>query len=323
LRVHPDKHPDDNRATKLFQDLDPFFQKCVKRLLPGQDSRKTKKARKMGTTSSLPLEFDVRDKWPFLDLKLAKCEAKYIPKQVAFQCMNTRGAIAHGRNTPCKFNVTVKNEPNGVRSVEEIFIANGGSKHLEEIDDIKTELMAKGPVVSTSFRLTQPFMNKIENSHLFDEKCIGETYPLLIFGWKLTAFGEVWLVQPLGCDQSVVAQKIAFGQFGIDDDCCTPVNSFEKTPWEPGPYFDLQLSSAPAEWRTKWKSMDISISSKLLENLGEVLGKDILKSSGEKKRFVVRDKTKLAHSRACFLSGIEWKSGMSIHPWRITLEFLG
>jgi len=325
LRVHPDKHQNDSRATKVFQNLDSFYDKCVERLLEGDEFGSPKKKRKRGqrdrsstASTSKPVNFNVRDKWTFLDLKFKKCDAKHIPEQVAYQCINARGAIAHCRDTQCGYSV---NESDVPCDAEEAFHRKGaGSKNLEDTDDIKNELMNKGPVVSTSFLLSEVFMNNSDTSFWFDKSLIGKTYPLLIVGWKMTAFGEVWLVQPLtnyGCSE---IQKISFGQFGIDDHCIAPLSTFENLHWQSGPYFPLDLSSTPLKWCHEWKSMQCSISSNDLENLGKLLEKDLFEASKAKKKFVICDSTKIAHSRSCYLKTLKWQTG--VKSWDITLSLI-
>mmetsp|Transcript_17835 Transcript_17835/g.21857 ORF Transcript_17835/g.21857 Transcript_17835/m.21857 type:complete len:379 (-) Transcript_17835:476-1612(-) len=321
LRIHPDKHNNDSRATNIFQNLNSFYNTCVSTILNdrklGSQQRGKKEFQKCPskTSTSGPLEFDVRDKWSFLHLRLKNCEAKYIPQQVAYQCMNARGAIAHCRKTQCSYKIK---ESCSVHNVEEVFHKNGGSRNFEDIDDIKHELMTKGPVVSTSFLLSKTFMNKCEKSFWFDKSLIGKEYPLLIIGWKMTSFGEVWLVQPLTRNGSSEIQRVAFGQFGIDDHCIAPLSTFENTPWQAGPYFDISFPGT-TEWHT-WTGIKIGIRSNELENLGKVLGEDLMMMPRAKKKFVIRSKTKHAHSRAGYLKTLERQTDE--FPWRIEITFL-
>ena len=69
-------------------------------------------------------------------------------------------------------------------------------------------------------------------------------------------------MQPLGRPdlKSVAAIPIGLHQFAIDDLCLAPVNSFEDTPWEPGPYLDLDLTQEVAQVWRNWKGIDYSLS---------------------------------------------------------------
>eukprot|EP00592_Proboscia_alata_P015172 CAMPEP_0194396450 /NCGR_PEP_ID=MMETSP0174-20130528/124996_1 /TAXON_ID=216777 /ORGANISM="Proboscia alata, Strain PI-D3" /LENGTH=179 /DNA_ID=CAMNT_0039192519 /DNA_START=2242 /DNA_END=2781 /DNA_ORIENTATION=+ len=177
--------------------------------------------------------------------------------------------------------------------------------------------MARGPVVSTSFFLSKSFMKKCDASFCFDKSLIGKEYPLLIVGWEMASFGEVWLVQPLARDGTSETQKVAFRQFGIDDHCIAPLSTFEDTSWQPGPYFDIHFSGT--EWHT-WTSVKTGITSDDLEELGNVLEEDFTKVLKAKKKFVTRSKTRHAHSRAGYLKTLERQTDE--FPWRIEITFL-
>lgn len=105
-RVHPDKHPtDSDRATRLCHDVKVFYENC------GMSSPepKQKKRRKSGSPKStaFPLEFRSREKWPHIDFTMRDAETQLTRAEVsclvAYQCINTRGAIAHGKKISNKF----------------------------------------------------------------------------------------------------------------------------------------------------------------------------------------------------------------------------
>ena len=269
--------------------------------------------------ADFPQNYKISDKWFYLEPKQKVCDTKDIPAQVAFQCVNKRGAIAHGRDTELNFDVLTMDE-NPFRSVGEVFEDLGGMTFLKDITSIKTELLTKGPVVSTSFLLTEAFMSAVENAARFDPTLVGQKYPVLIVGWEHTAFGEVWLIQPLIKGQYVEIQKIAFRQFGIDDVVVAPLNNFDSTPWQGGPYFDIDLSGSPfPDWCTTWQGVETNINSKDLEKLGAVLSEDFITASRKRTRFVIRDSTKIAHSRACYLTKVEYQEGDT--PWHVEVNY--
>ncbi|KAI2492086.1 hypothetical protein MHU86_22483 [Fragilaria crotonensis] len=160
-RVHPDKHPNDDTATGIFQDVPPFYEACCRRLhLPvGASSSQntqpplrrrssasesettipqtttTNGSRRSSSTSrgvSLPSEFTVTDKWPYIPLCHPGApqasilfanssndndnddNASVLELLLAYQCINARGAVAHRAKPGLFFGWSkVTAEPNG------------------------------------------------------------------------------------------------------------------------------------------------------------------------------------------------------------------
>ena len=316
LRLHPDKHPGDTSITALYQDVDVFVTKCTA-TLDGGPPKMQKPASPASTR--FPFEFDVRDSWSYLSFEHPQypqqCAGHDLAALVAYQCINARGSIAHGK----KAELTYKNghalaNPAGV---EAIFLKFGGSKTLSSIDAIKDELTKHGPVVSTSFFLSSAFLRRSENARLFVQSYKDYAHPVLIVGWKLTSFGEVWPVQPLHRRGSTVV-RIAFGQFDIDQNCVAPVDSFENRYWQPGPYVGVNLSETP-EWRT-WTGLETSFDSIQLEKLGECFDHGLIAAVENKSKFVLHDTTKKAHSRKCHLKEVKWER--KTKPWRVEMTFI-
>lgn len=266
-----------------------------------------------------PKDFMVTDKWSYLTPKQRACELSDIPAQVAFQCVNKRGAIAHARDTELNYDV-ITMESNPFTTVEEVFDDLGGTKEIKGVDNIKRELMTRGPVVSTSFILTEDFMSNPENNIRFDPGLLNKKYPVLIIGWQHTSFGEVWVIQPLVKGRYADFQMIAFRQYGIDDKCIAPVSDFEDKTWQSGPYFDIDMSDWPfPEWCNSWKGVMTNITSAELETLGDTIGEDLITAANSKTRFVIRDKSKIAHSRACFLTRLTKEEGSK--PWNVDFTY--
>lgn len=296
--------------------------------------------------TEFPINFEVRDEWYYLEPKQKACESRLIPTQVAYQCINKRGAIAHGRPTELQFDVNVKRRPmlsdneidedsdsdtdddyydeeqtKNTKSVEEVFDELGGYKDLETISEIKREIVTRGPVVSTSFTLTETFMTSPVNRDRFDAKFMNKRHPVAIVGWEHTEFGEVWLIQPLIRGGLADLQKIAFRQYGIDEQVIAPINSFENIPWQSGPYFDIDLSDAPfPEWSTEWPGLETSITTAELEKLGEVIADDLMSPPINRSKFIMRDKNKIARSRECYLTKMQWQKGDK--AWRVEVAYL-
>jgi hypothetical protein len=130
-----------------------------------------------------------------------------------------------------------------------------GTRRLDTVEAIQTEICTRGPVLSTSFVLSSRFANTTEHSDAFYLQRINQTHPLLIVGWKSTPLGDVWLVySPIASSRkSTELIPIAFGQFGINALCLAPESDLQDKAWQSGPFLDLNLSKWPDAWTT-WKS---------------------------------------------------------------------
>lgn len=403
-RVHPDKHPNDDTATSIFQDVPPFYEACCRRLSastsakpqpskstssttstsapprrasmskekettipqpPAAQTSSTSKTsfRPASTTTSrqrvsLPAEFKVVDKWPFLS-----CTHPIAPKAsvlfantdaansdsnsgtynkatlellVAYQCINARGAVAHGAKPGLLFGYSkVTAEPRGTTAEQLLETKFRGVCRLDTPDTIKEELMSRGPVVSVSFVLSQVLKqhgggtgSAIADS-LYWQQRMNQTHAVMIVGWKLTAFGEVWLVHPPILSDSMKNKSpfdclipIAFGQFGIDTLCLAPASDLLDKAWQPGPFLDLNLSKWPGVWMS-WKKCDVHLTANELQRLSECLASGFVSAAtgmpGRKgpSRFVLRDEKKLAHSRAFCLKDVQWNPDKKM--WKITV----
>ena len=352
-RIHPDHHaPGDDRVTTLFQDVHSFYESCVANIHKRASKVKPKptastsngsnnsdnSGKSAPTPPSAPMqrgasirvefEFNVRKKWPYLTFDhpafpTKGCSADGLAALVAYQCINARGAIAHGRKTERFYSMEqVLQKP---ASVHEKFTQRGGTKQFQapEIEAIKAEIVTNGPIVSTSFVLTESFAKRPENRGAFLTSQMVKVHPVLIIGWRITNVGNMWLCQPLkrkATDTSSI--PVPFGQFGIDVCCLAPMNTFEHVPWQNGPYFDIDMSYAP-EWRT-WPSLRMHLSSQELEAFGECLdqgtGMGIIGAHEKKASFVVRHKAKVAHSRRCRLR--EVKFDKKLGKWLVSCTFV-
>uniref|UniRef100_A0A7S3Q8A9 Uncharacterized protein n=1 Tax=Chaetoceros debilis TaxID=122233 RepID=A0A7S3Q8A9_9STRA len=273
---------------------------------------------------------------------------------VAHQCMNARGSIAHGKKIGLYLKNTIENtnsRNNNAMKATEVFDANGGYKKLTSTYAIKKELMTRGPVISTSFVQTSAFMNTIGGSHLLVplEYRNRRRHPVLIVGWRHTSVGEVWLVKPFqfnGSSNSSQTNKpgrdttgrntnargmdasssdnellsIACGQNRVDDECIAPTHSFEDMAWQDGPYLDFNLADAP-QWRD-WGAITVHLNSEELETLGEIFGDENLsltEAVSTEFRFVLRDSTRIAHSKACYMQNVKRKRGSG--TWDVNIGF--
>ncbi|KAL9178972.1 hypothetical protein ACHAXT_011945 [Thalassiosira profunda] len=322
-RVDPNKHPQDKpRATRLSKSVHAFYQKC----LACPPASKRQKTSHSPSNVSLPLEFNAAEKWPHMDLHLPDHQFQLQPKLeainnksrvVAYQCINARGAIAHGKRIELEHKAKITDIDT---SVELTFNTYGsGSKCLSHPEDIKEELMKNGPVVSTSFGPTDAF----QRSNGFRQKDV------LIIGWKQLSSGEAWIIHPIfgyssdhsifGYSEGVPYAKgtshVAIGQFGIDDKCLAPANSFENVSWEKGPYLDLATAEGTKKkWWSPSYNENVTVDMKsmsgldsLIKELGTAFFPDP-DSRREGKAIVVtvRDSEKKARTRKAKLHSVKW-----------------
>ena len=385
-RVHPDKHPNDDTATGIFQDVPPFYEACCGRLhvpvgatsqnaqtpLRSSSSVNQKETKMAQTTTandgssstttwsevSFPSEFTVTDTWPFMPLchPVAPQAGMLFENNnndndsalellLAYQCINARGAVAHRARPGLFFGWNkVAAEPHGTTAEQLWQKKFRGARRFGEdgnnssatstttiANQIKEELMSRGPVVSVSFVLS-PVLKQHNGSAIgeafFWQHRMNQTHAVMIVGWKLTAFGEVWLVYPPRVSGGIAKHKsvsdilipIAFGQFGIDTLCLAPASDLLDKVWQPGPFLDLNLSKWPDKWMG-WKKCDVHLTSNELQRLSECLGTGFVAAatSGRKEplRFVLRDEKKLAHSRAFCLKDVQWNPVKKL--WKITI----
>lgn len=305
LRIHPDKHPSGD-TTKLFQDVKAFYARSCRNLckIPKMKGNPNSPS---SADCEFPRDFHVQDKWPFLHIGTLQPKAMGVDDNLtafsAALCINARGAIAHGQKTELTYTM---GDMTNLANVQHIFDSFGGAKQLTSIDEIKQELMENGPVVSTSFILSQAFLSAGEYYKFPLHSRVGKKHELLIVGWKLTAFGEVWLAKSLRCGSYATETiQIAFGQFGVDDKCLAPTNSFENCPWQSGPYFDMDAISSSDEWMG-WSVMTAHISSTELEALARCFSIGLHAAIEQRSPLVIRDKNKVARSRLFRLTEIEW-----------------
>lgn len=309
-RVHPDKHPTDNeRATKLCQDANIFYQQCL--VAPPQ--KKKRKVSMSPRSKPFPQHFKSKEKWPHIDLPIKcdtidKCTGPQANCLVAYQCINARGAIAHGKRITRSFTSDQALEKAKIcTGGREVFRSFGGTKELNSIDEIKEEIMTRGPVVSTSFKPNATFLK-----HNPTLRCQSE---YLIVGWTQEPVGEVWIVSPLV--SPIMFVYVSCGQFCVDDCCIAPISSLQDTTWECGPYYDVDMSHVRDNWRgapTELKFYVPSIS-KLEPLLKEIGTLDI--SSGQGQKVCIRDVHKRAHSKIGTLQSIKWVA----NQWEIVVHF--
>jgi hypothetical protein len=304
LRVHPDKHLNDmQRATRIYQDVRPFYDACLVSVIA--PPKKKNEKRKFPSSSIYPLEFNAHSKWPHMQF-IEPCitpdmSADAMSCAVAYQCINARGAIAHGRKPELTYSNDNVNELSNVRKVRRVtgvFDGFGGTKELSEVEAIKEEIMNRGPVVSTSFCPSDAFLN---NNGIGSSRYCHQI-DILIVGWKQLTTGEVWILQPLYGDGGTTQPVyVAVGQFGIDDCCLVPMDDLENLPWQSGPYYDISTAGVEDAWQT-CPSIESHPSS--IDSLFKAIGTTNFCMS--RTVVTVRDKHKKAKSRKATLVAIVW-----------------
>lgn len=239
---------------------------------------------------------------------------KTVAPLVAYQCINSRGAIAHGKKPSLIYSWENVQACVGL-SVQQVLEKHGGYKTISggKVDDIKVEIINRGPVISYSFIPTKKLLEKYPNSIL--QSRIKKHQYCLIVGWKLTEFGEVWLVQSYFCDEIM---HIPVGQFNVEDTIVFPKDNFKNVTWQQGPYFDTDMSKNN-EWFVN-PEIELHLNSKELEDFVRMFGKvGIYQAITEKVRFVIRDTKCIAHSRSCNLKDITFDHHGQM--WKVLCSF--
>ena len=307
VKVHPDKHHHDTaRATKLCQDAQGFYENCLAFNVGGPEvNKKHKKSSASSPRNSLyPLEFSIVNRWPHT-ARSFNCPilqehwtSEKISKSVAYQCINVRGAIAHGKKPELAYDDDTDGQ--SLNCAKDVFNSFGGHIKLVGVDAIKSELTSCGPVVSASFEPSEAFLNSNN---------IGKQREVLIIGWTQLASGEVWIVQPLATFAHITPSTIyvAVGQFEVDTLCLAPKCNFDDVPWQAGPYYDGNMNGIEDEWRI-WGNIQFYVRSLCqLDDLFKETGATLF-GIPTKPVVTVRNKSKKAHSRRATLDGITWNS---------------
>ena len=239
---------------------------------------------------------------------------KVLAPLVAYQCINARGAIAHGKRPSLIYSWENAFSCVGL-SVQEVLDKHGGYKTISgDVDKIKVELIHRGPVISFSFIPTKSFAAKYPNSILPSR--IKKHHYCLIIGWKLTEFGEVWLVQSYHGNEIMY---VPIGQLNIEETIIYPRDDLKSITWQHGPYFDRDMSDDNSWFESP--ELELHLSSIELEELALVFGGSIgvYQAIKEEVRFVIRDLKCSAHSRSCKLEEIIFDR--EERSWRIFCSF--
>lgn len=320
LLIHPDKHPNDGKCTKLFQDVQSFYESSIKEL----HRRPKTKPKCSHSPSSFPSSFHVEEKWPWLSecghqpivSAVNSVSTKRLQRVTAYKCINFRGAIAHGKKTQCAF--TFDNvRKSKAKTAEEVFQAWGGSKCLESIEEIKEEISTNGPVVSSSFRLSKAFLNAGEHRSQFEPKLANNgSHALLLVGWKVSQWGEMWLVRSF---VGITDIHIPIGQYAIEENVVGPTNDFSNEPWqEDDAFVDVSFKGVADDWYN-WSKCRFYLSHTELATFFRTMNMSMSTIIFEKKKFLCRDKDKKARSRQAYMEDLEWKEDNQ--KWCISSKF--
>lgn len=198
IKAHPSNFELNEDADSIFEDLQTFYDRCCENL--NDNSKKKKRKKKQPHVSPTAIvdsvvQFNVRQKWPHLDgyirpLPSGKLTSgKVLAPLVAYQCINSRGAIAHGKRPSLIYSLDNVESCTG-QSVMDIFNRHGGYRTItgRKVDEIKVEIIQHGPVISFSFVPTPEFAK--EHSDYIVSSRIKKHHYCMIIGWKLTEFGK-------------------------------------------------------------------------------------------------------------------------------------
>ncbi|CAD7969112.1 unnamed protein product [Amoebophrya sp. A25] len=264
LRLHPDKHDGDKKATELFQQLERFCAAAEKAAKAGP----AKKRRTSAVASAFPKRFHCFENWNALgeDEVPTLVPTGFQSSEVALKvnCANLRGQIAHNREL----------------SDDQIF--STGNKFTGEVvtlqspspEMIKTKLMKGGPVVSESFSPSREWLssNKVDMFTADNNSERKETFPVIIVGWEEGRKGRsewVVYVRETGSQECKDVQ-VAFASKSIENRISlVPQEALEDIKWRAEePYFELAEAGKKWYHDSAWSvSVDPSKDAKKLHEL--------------------------------------------------------
>jgi hypothetical protein len=239
---------------------------------------------------------------------------KVLAPLVAYQCINARGAIAHGKRPSLIYSWDNAYACVG-SSIQEVLEKHGGYRTITggKIDEIKVELIHRGPVISFSFIPTKNIASRFPDSIL--QSRVKKHHYCVVVGWKLTEFGEVWLVQSYRGNE---VMEIPVGQFNVEETVIFPKSNFKNVTWQQGPYFDRDMPN-DNDWFES-AQIEFVLSSSELEDFVTIFGcLGIHQIISDKVRFVIRDVKCVAHSRSCKVQEVTFDR--EIKMWRIICSF--
>jgi len=312
VQMHPSNFPGNEDAQNIYEDMQTFYERAAENI--SEESSKQSRRRKKNHPRTSPttviesvVQFNVRQKWPWLDGYLRPLSpihltsGKVLAPLVAYQCINLRGAIAHGKRPSLIYSWENVETCKG-QSVMDTLMKHGGFKTINgsKVDEIKVEIINNGPVISFSFIPTTAFAQ--EHSESIIKSRIKKHHYCLIIGWKLTEYGEVWLVQSYNGTEIF---QVPVGRYTIEETILAPKDNYLHVTWQQGPYYDKDMMNFNG-W-SNYEDIALILKTHELEELVEIFGdKPFHEVIVEKTRFVIRDKKKHAHSRSCSLTSLNW-----------------
>ncbi len=323
--VHPSNFPDNPDAQNIYEDVQTFYDACCTAMneeKSGKTNRwlQRKNNKSPNTVVESVVQFNVRQKWHWLEgylrpLSPSKVESgKILAPLIAYQCINCRGAIAHGKRPSLIYSWENVETSTG-KSIMEILDKHGGYRSITggQVDEIKIEIIKNGPVISFSFIPSTSFAK--EHSDSIVKSRIKKHHYAIIVGWKLTEYGSVWLVQSYDAKSLM---EVPVGRCSIDETILVPRDDYSNVTWQSGPYYDKDMSSFKG-W-LQFESITLVLKSGDLEELAEVFEeKPFGEVIQEQVRFVIRDKKRYAHSRSCVIQNLKWEK--DIKAWKVICSF--
>jgi len=335
-QIHPLNFPGEEKAKITYEGLQSFYDRSCERYLAAhnvvaiqekenaQPKRVSEKSMQQsllhqdGSQDPMRCDFFVGQKWKYLGnycrpLPITNITTgKILAPLVAYQCINARGSIAHGRRPSLIYSWDNVMACSGL-SVLDIFAKYGGHVVISDVKSIKAELMHGGPVVSTTFIPDEKIAKRYSASII--ESRLNKYHYCLIVGWTGTSNGEVWLVQNY---QGNAIIHVPIGRHHIEDIVVFPKNRLDTLTWQNGPYLDRDMSKVDG-W-LEMNSVELVIKTHELELLAEVFdGHGLHHVMANKERFVLRDMKIQSKSRSCILAEVIWDKHAKV--WIIKCQF--
>lgn len=157
IQIHPRNFPDNEDAPSIYEDVQVFLETCSKTISKIDRLSLTRKRNRNNVSPTTVVEsvvqFNVRQKWNFLDdytrpvTPLSLTSGKLLAPLIAYQCINARGAIAHGKKPSLIYSWENASACNGL-SVQKVFDNHGGFRTISSlVEDIKVEIIHNGTLI--------------------------------------------------------------------------------------------------------------------------------------------------------------------------------
>jgi len=290
--VHPD-HNNEQDATQLFQDSQNWYSRACRRVQEAAPPEKIAEfpAATYEDTWGVFQQYPHLQHWhPWRNTSGLWADEFW----AAVACINLRGACASQKCPEISFSLpqlltyAQEIEPattNMKADFRDIFKKFGALRNFRGSDsELKEEIRKNGPVISLSFKPSSAVITQFPEVDVEP----GCATTVVIAGWKTNVYGQSWTIY---LPSTARTFDIAFGQCAVTDNIVHPGKDMTKFSWEPGPYFQIDMSKWGSEFRS-WTHFSIHLSKERFKEFLAHMGKGrIFRKCTLQYPFVLRDTT--------------------------------